>query len=54
MKTFGVVAVIVGVLLIILALGGFLGPANLKAGLAASVIMIVAGWILYRRNPGRP
>ena len=54
MKTFGVIAVIVGVLLIILTLGGLIGQASIKPGLAVSVILIVAGWLIYRRHPSRP
>ena len=53
MKTFGVIAIIVGVLLIILSLGGFIGPASFKPGLAAAVLLIVGGWFIYRRHPSR-
>ena len=53
MKTVGVIAIVVGVLLIILTLGGILGQASLKSVLAAAVILIVAGWLIYRRHPSR-
>jgi hypothetical protein len=53
MRNLGVAAIIVGVLLIILTLGGVVGQANMRPGLAASVILIVAGWFLYKRNPSR-
>ena len=54
MRNLGVAVIIIGILLIILTLGGVVGHGNVKAPLAASVIMIVAGWFLYRRNPSRP
>jgi hypothetical protein len=54
MKIFGVIAIIVGVLLIILTLGGLIGEASFKPGLAVSVILIVAGWLIYRRHLSRP
>ena len=53
MRNVGVVAIIVGILLIILSLGGVLGQGSMKTGLFASIVMIIAGWLLYRRKPGR-
>ncbi len=52
MRNLGVAAIIVGILLIILSLGGVLGEG--RTGLFASVALIVAGWLLFRRKPGRP
>ena len=52
MRNVGVAAIILGILLVILTLAGVL--SHMRSGLAASVILVVAGWFLYRRNPSRP
>ncbi len=54
MRNLGVAAIIVGILLIILTLAEVVAQGNMRIGLLASVIMIVAGVFLYRRSPRRP
>lgn len=53
MRNLGVAAIIVGILLIILNVGGVIGQGGTKTTLFASIALIVAGWLLFRRGPGR-
>ena len=51
MRTLGLIVIIVGLLLIILALAGVVGHTSMRPWMLASIIMLVAGWFLYRRKP---
>jgi hypothetical protein len=51
MKNIGIVAIIVGILVIILGLAGVLGQGgNLRAVMIAAVILLAGGFFLYRRG----
>jgi uncharacterized membrane protein YjjP (DUF1212 family) len=53
MKNIGIVAIIAGILVIILGLAGVLGQeGNLRTVMIAAVILLVAGFFLYRRGQG--
>jgi hypothetical protein len=51
MKNIGIVAIIVGILVIILGLAGVLGQGGtLRAVMIAAVILLAGGFFLYRRG----
>lgn len=51
MKKIGIVAIVAGVLVIILGLAGVLGQGgNLRTVMIAAVILLAAGFLLYRRG----
>jgi uncharacterized membrane protein YjjP (DUF1212 family) len=53
MKNIRIVAIIAGILVIILGLAGVLGQeGNLRTVMIAAVILLVAGFFLYRRWQG--
>jgi len=54
MKNIGVVAIVAGILVIILGLAGVLGHGgNLRTVMIAAVILLAAGFLLYRRGQSR-
>jgi hypothetical protein len=56
MKNIGIIAIVAGILVIILGLAGVLGQGgNLRTVMVAAVILLAAGFLLYRRGQsGRP
>ena len=51
MKSIGIIAIVAGVLVIILGLAGVLGQGgNLRTVMIAAVILLAAGFLLYRRG----
>ena len=50
MKNLGVVAILAGVLVIILALAGVIGQSATRSVLIGAVILLVAGYFLYKRG----
>jgi len=51
MKKIGIIAIVAGVLVIILGLAGVLGQGgNLRTVMIAAVILLAAGFLLYRRG----
>jgi hypothetical protein len=53
MKKIGIIAIVAGVLVIILGLAGVLGQGgNLRTVMIAAVILLAAGFLLYRRGQG--
>jgi len=51
MKNIGITAIVAGILVIILGLAGVLGQGgNLRTVMVAAVILLVAGFLLYRRG----
>jgi uncharacterized membrane protein YjjP (DUF1212 family) len=51
MKNIGIAAIVAGILGIILGLAGVLGQGgNLRAVMVGAVILLVAGFFLYRRG----
>ena len=54
MRNLGVAAIIAGILLIILTVGGVIGQGNMRSGLLAAAVMIIVGVFLYRRKPSQP
>ena len=54
MKNLGIVAIAVGIVILVLGLFGTLGSASSMRGLlAAGVVILAAGLILYRRGRRR-
>jgi high-affinity Fe2+/Pb2+ permease len=54
MKNLGIVAIAVGIVILILGMLGTLGSATSMRGLlAAGVVILAAGFILYRRGRRR-
>lgn len=53
MKNIGIVAIVAGILVIVLGLAGVLGQGgNLRAVMVAAVVLLAAGFLLYRRGQG--
>ena len=50
MKNLGIVAILAGILVIILALAGVVGQGAGRAVMIAAIILLVAGYLLYRRG----
>jgi hypothetical protein len=51
MKNIGITAIVAGILVIILGLAGVLGQGgNLRAVMVAAVVLLVVGFLLYRRG----
>jgi hypothetical protein len=51
MKNIGIVAIVAGILVIILGLAGVLGQGgNVRAVMVAAVILLGAGFLLYRKG----
>ncbi len=50
MKNLGVVVILAGVLVIILALAGVIGQGATRTVMIAAVILLVAGYFLYKRG----
>jgi hypothetical protein len=51
MKNIGITAIVAGILVIILGLAGVLGHGgNLRTVMIAAVILLVVGFLLYRRG----
>ena len=51
MKSIGIIAIVAGVLVIILGLAGVLGQGgHLRTVMIAAVILLAAGFLLYRRG----
>lgn len=50
MKNLGIVAIFAGILVIILALAGVVGQGAGRAVMVAAIILLVAGYLLYRRG----
>jgi hypothetical protein len=50
MKNLGIAAILVGALLVVLTLVGLLGQGATRGIMLAAVIMIVAGYLLYKRG----
>lgn len=51
MKNIGITAIAAGILVIILGLAGVLGQGgNLRTVMVAAVILLVVGFLLYRRG----
>ena len=54
MKNLGIVAIAVGIVILVLGMLGTLGSGTSMRGLlAAGVVMLAAGFILYRRGRRR-
>ncbi len=54
MKHLGIAAIVVGIVILVLALVGMLGTGtNLRGLMALAVVMLAAGFILYRRGQRR-
>jgi LPXTG-motif cell wall-anchored protein len=54
MKNLGIVAIAVGIVILVLGMLGTLGSATSMRGLlAAGVVILAAGFILYRRGRRR-
>lgn len=54
MKNLGIVAIAVGIVILVLGMLGTFGSATSMRGLlAASVVILAAGFILYRRGRRR-
>jgi hypothetical protein len=54
MKTLGIVAILAGILVIVLALAGVIGQGAGRAVIIAAIILLAAGFFLYRRSPRPP
>jgi hypothetical protein len=54
MKNLGIVAIFAGILVIILALAGVVGQGAGRAGMVAAIILLVAGYLLYKRGQRPP
>jgi hypothetical protein len=50
MKNLGIVAIFAGILVIILALVGVVGQGAGRAVIVAAIILLVAGYLLYKRG----
>jgi hypothetical protein len=50
MKTLGIVAILAGILVIVLALAGVIGQGAGRAVIIAAIILLAAGFFLYRRS----
>lgn len=50
MKNLGIVAILAGVLVIILALAGVIGQGAVRSVMIAAVILLVGGYFLYKRG----
>jgi len=50
MKNLGIVAIFAGILVIILALVGVVGQGAGRAVMVAAIILLVAGYLLYKRG----
>ena len=50
MKNLGIVAILAGVVVIILALAGVIGQSAARPVMIAAVIMLAAGYFLYKRS----
>jgi hypothetical protein len=51
MKNVGVIAIMAGIVVIILALAGVVGQGGAgRTVMVGAVILLVAGWLLYRRG----
>ena len=50
MKNLGIVAILAGVVVIILALAGVIGQNAARTVMVAAVILLVAGYFLYKRG----
>jgi hypothetical protein len=50
MKNLGIVAILAGVLVIILALAGVIGQGAGRSVMIAAVILLVAGYFFYKRG----
>ena len=50
MKNLGIVAICAGILVIILALVGVVGQGAGRAVMVAAIILLIAGYLLYRRG----
>lgn len=54
MKSLGIAGIVVGIAILVLGLLGILGSGtNLRGLMAAAVVVIAAGLILYRRGQRR-
>jgi hypothetical protein len=54
MKNLGIVAIFAGILVIILALAGVVGQDAGRAVIVAAIILLVAGYLLYKRGQRPP
>jgi hypothetical protein len=54
MKTLGIVAIFAGILVIILAVAGVIGQGVGRTVIIAAIILLAAGFLLYRRSLRRP
>lgn len=50
MKNIGIVAILAGVLVIILALAGVIGQGATRSVMVGAVILLVAGYFIYKRG----
>jgi hypothetical protein len=50
MKALGIVAIFAGILVIILALAGVIGPGAGRAVIVAAIILLAAGYFLYKQG----
>ena len=50
MKTLGIVAILAGILVIILALTGVIGQAPGGTVIIAAIILLAVGYFLYKRS----
>ena len=50
MKTLGIVAIFAGILVIILAVAGVIGQGAGRTVIIAAIILLAAGFLLYRRS----
>ena len=54
MKSIGIVAIVAGIVVIILALAGVLGQAgNFRTVMIGTVVLLAVGFLLYRRGQSR-
>ena len=54
MKTLGVVAILAGILVMVLALTGVIGQGAGRAVIIAAIVLLAAGFFLYRRSVRPP
>lgn len=55
MKHVGLIAIVAGTLVVLLGLAGVLGQGgNLRTVMVAAVILLAAGFLLYRRGRSGP
>ena len=54
MKNLGIVAIFAGILVIILALVGVVGQGAGRVVMVAAIILLIAGYLLYRRGQRPP